>query len=140
MSHFHRKGYIYTIHFSLKVWTQETFHSLTSHTCAEGPAPPGLAQQSRSPSVVARRWRWTWSCCSSSWFGCQSFVMTLSMLRAYTVCVGMASLCTWEGNVSRAPVTLQVPAFPAYKPANVKPEPNESQTSREYNNKVPKQE
>ena len=37
-SHFHRKVYIYTLHFSFEVWTQKTFNSLTSEF-AEGPMP-----------------------------------------------------------------------------------------------------
>lgn len=38
VSHFHRKVYIYTIHFSFEVWTQKTFNSLTNEF-AEGPMP-----------------------------------------------------------------------------------------------------
>lgn len=58
--------------------------------------------------MAASRWRWTLSCCSSSWFGCQSFMMTLSMLSAYTVCVGMTSLCTCRENASTSRHTLAI--------------------------------
>lgn len=93
-SHFHRKGSVYTSHLGVP----QTAYSQWL-TC-RGPHTQSPAQQSRSPSLAARRWRWTLSCCSSSWFGCQSFMMTLSMLSAYTVCVGMTSLCTCGENVS----------------------------------------
>ena len=33
--------------------------------------------------------------------------MILSMLRAYTVWVGMTSLCTWDKNISMSPIILQ---------------------------------
>uniref|UniRef100_A0A0E9UKM2 Uncharacterized protein n=1 Tax=Anguilla anguilla TaxID=7936 RepID=A0A0E9UKM2_ANGAN len=34
------------------------------------------------PSLLARCWRCTWSCSSSSWLGCQSLARMRSMLRA----------------------------------------------------------
>lgn len=142
LSPFHRKGYIYSTHFSLEMWPPKAFNSQSSVNLLRVPHPPIPIQQSKSPSLAAKRWQWTLSCCSSSWFGCQSFIMILSMLRAYTVCVGMTSLCTWDWkHISTSPIILQYTYFSnteneskicvnktltqkTHKPVRFKPEPN----------------
>lgn len=82
---------------SLVCWTQP-FQSISTRDCycvwflmistVHLQSCVSGSQLTSMPSLAASRCRWTWSCSSSSWLGCQSRDRMRSMLRAYMV---------WEG-------------------------------------------